>query len=186
MYKFNSLRGRLTALAAMTGGAAWVAAGAIKLTGRDELSTDKIETVLEHVFLGLFSAALVLTAPGVLALAKHARVRRAAYVAATGMVVLAIAATTSNIKGEDPTFFLVAAPITNAMWLFGSIALAVSLKRAGEVPKLVAYGLPAVQVFCLPLSVIGGPIVGGAYWIAVGYLLSVEGLVRPRAAVAAA
>ena len=33
-----------------------------------------------------------------------------------------------------------------------------------------------MQVFCLPLAVLGGPIVGGAYWLAAGYLLSVDGL----------
>jgi hypothetical protein len=64
------------------------------------------------------------------------------------------------------------------MWLFGAIGLAVSLRRAGEVSKLVAFGLPAVQVFALPLSVFGGPIVAGAYWLAVGYLLSVDGVRR--------
>ena len=186
MFKFISSHSRLTALAAMAGGAAWVAAGAIQLTGKDELRTEAVETVLDHVMLGMFSAALVLTAPAVIALAKHAKAKRSAYVAAIGMVVLAIAATTSNIKGEDPTFFLVAAPITNAMWLFGSIGLAVSLKRAGEVSKLVAFGLPAVQIFCLPLALVGGGIIGGAYWIAVGYMLSVDGVVKPRAAVAAA
>lgn len=186
MNKLNSLRSRIAAVAAMAGGSAWVATGAIQLTGRDELRTEAIETSLEHVMLGLFSVALVLTAPAVIELAKHAKAKRAAYVAATGMVVLAAAATTSNIAGHDPAFFLVAAPITNAMWLFGSITLAVSLKRAGEVSKLVAYGLPAVQVFCLPLAVVGGGIIGGAYWIAVGYMLSVDGVVKPRAAVAAA
>jgi hypothetical protein len=178
MNSFTTIRGRLTALAAMFGGAAWVGAGAIQLTGRDELRTEAIESALEHTMLGMFSLALLLTAPAVVALARHARTRRPAYVAAAGMVALAIAATMSNIKGEDPLFFLVVAPIANAMWLFGSIGLAVSLARAGTVPKVVAYGLPAVQVFCLPLAVFGGPIVGGAYWLAVGYLLSVEGLRR--------
>jgi hypothetical protein len=169
---------RLSALAAMAGGAAWIATGAIQLTGRDELRTEQIETVLEHALLGLMAAALLLTAPAIVELARWARTRRPAYLAAAGQVLLAIAATTSNIAGDDPAFFLVAAPLANAMWLLGAIGLAVSLHRAGHVSKLVAFGLPAVQVFALPLSVIGGPIVGGAYWLAVGYLLSVEGLRR--------
>jgi hypothetical protein len=178
MTSITSLRGRLTALAAMAGGAAWVACGAIQLTGRDELRTSDIEIVLEHVLMGFMAAALLLTAPGVLALARCARTRRPAYVAAAGQTLLAIAVTTSNVIGHDPAFFLVAAPLANALWLFGAIGLAVSLRRAGEVSKLVAFGLPAVQVFSLPLSIFGGPIVGGAYWLAVGYLLSVDGLRR--------
>jgi hypothetical protein len=178
MHDVTSLRTRLSALAAMAGGAAWVAVGAIQLTGRDELRTDAIEIVLEHVLLGLMSAALLLTAPAIFALARHARTRRPAYVAATGQVLLAIAATTSNVVGHDPAFFLVAAPLANAMWLFGAIALARSLHRAGEVARIVAFGLPAVQIFALPLSMFGGPVIAGAYWLAVGYLLSVDALPR--------
>jgi hypothetical protein len=178
MHNITSLRTRLSALAAMAGGGAWVATGAIHLTGRDELRTDAIESVLEHTLLGLMAAALLLTAPAIVALARHARTRRPAYVAVAGQVLLAIAVTTSNIVGHDPAFFLVAAPLANAMWLFGAIALAVSLRRAGEVAPVVAFGLPAVQVFALPLSIVGGPIVGGAYWLAVGYLLSVDALRR--------
>jgi hypothetical protein len=180
MFNSTSLRGRLTAFAAMAGGATWVAIGAIQLTGREELRTDEIEIALEHVMMGLLSAALLLTAPAVVALARHARTQRPAYVAAAGMVALAVAVTVSNVNGEDPLFFIVVAPLANAMWLFGSIGTAVSLKRAGEVPKFIAYGLPLVQVFALPLAVVGGPIVGGAYWLAAGYLLSVGALRRPN------
>jgi hypothetical protein len=178
MYDVTSLRTRLSALAAMAGGGAWVATGAIQLSGRDELRTGDIETALEHLLLSLMAAALLLTAPAIVALARHARTRRPAYLVAAGQVLLAIAATTSNVAGHDPAFFLVAAPVANAMWLFGAIALAVALHRAGEVPRVVAFGLPAVQVFALPLSVVGGPVVGGAYWLAVGYLLGVDGLRR--------
>jgi hypothetical protein len=164
---------RVPALAAMSGGAAWIAVGAIQLTGRDELRTSDIETALEHTLLGFMAAALLLTAPAVVALARRSR---AGYVAAAGQVLLAIACTTSNIVGHDPAFFLVAAPLANALWLFGSIAVAVSLRH--EVGRAIAFGLPAVQVFALPLSMFGGPIVSGAYWIAVGYLLSVGALRR--------
>jgi hypothetical protein len=169
---------RIAPYTAMAGGALWVATGAIQLTGRDELRTDNLEIALEHVLLGLLAAALLLCVPALLALARHARDRRPAYVAAAGHVLLAVAATTSNVVGHDPAFFIVAAPLANALWLFGAIALAVSLRRAGEVPTAVALGLPAVQVFALPLSIFGGPVVAGAYWLAVGYLLSVDGLRR--------
>jgi hypothetical protein len=178
MHNISSLRARLLALAAMAGGAAWIAIGALQLTGSDDIRTEAVETTLAHTMLGLLAAALLLTAPAVVALARHARTRRPAYLAAAGQVLLAFAATTSNIVGHDPAFFLVAAPLANGMWLFGAIGLAVSLRRAGEVPGFVALGLPAVQVFALPLSMVGGPVVSGAYWLAVGYLLSVDGLRR--------
>jgi hypothetical protein len=178
MQTITSLAARLTAPAAMAGGAAWLAVGAIQLTGREELRTSAIETVLEHVMLGVMAVALLLTAPAFVALARHARTRTPAYAAVAGHGLLAIAVTTTNVVGHDPAFFLVAAPLANAMWLFGAIGLAVSLRRAGEVPGFVALGLPAVQVFALPLSMFGGPVVSGAYWLAVGYLLSVDGLRR--------
>ena len=178
MHNLTPLSARLSTLAAMAGGGAWVATGAIHLSGRDELRTGDIETALEHLLLGLMAAALVLTAPAIVALARHARTRRPAYVAAAGQVLLASAVTTTNIVGHDPVFFLVAAPLANAIWLFGAIALAVSLHRAGEVARVVAFGLPAVQIFALPLSIVGGPLVSGAYWLAVGYLLSVDALLR--------
>jgi hypothetical protein len=177
---------RLAALAAMAGGAAWVVAGTIQLTAGDEVRTSAVETALAHVLLGAMAVALLCTAPAVLALARHARTRRPACVAVTGQVLLAIACTTSNVVGHDPAFFLVAAPLANGLWLLGSIGLAVSLHRAGEVGRAVAFGLPAVQVFALPLSTFGGPLVSGVYWLAVGYLLSVGALTRRTLVPAAA
>ena len=67
---------------------------------------------------------------------------------------------------------MVVAPITNALWLFGSIALAISLKRAGHVPRWVYLGLPIVWVGSIPLGTLGGGLIAGAYWLAVGYLLA--------------
>lgn len=176
MFKSISTNIRLAAFAAMAGGSAWIVTGAIHLTAGDEVHKDTVETTLAHVMLGVFSVALLLTVPAVLALARKARTPRPGYVAAAGQVALAIAATTSNVAGEDPTFFLVVAPIANAMWFFGTIGLAVSLYRAGAISKQIAFALPAIQLFCLPLSVAGGGIVGGAIWIAVAYLMSVDAL----------
>jgi hypothetical protein len=181
MSNTTTMRTRLSALAAMAGGLGWIVVGVLQLTGGGEFTTDAVETVAEHAMMGFFAAALVLTAPVVLALAGHARTRRPGYVAVSGQLLLAIAVTVSNIVGDDPLFFVVVAPLANAMWLVGAIALAVSLKRAGEVPNAVAYGLPLVQVFALPLSVIGGPIVSGGYWLAVGSLLAADGLPRRAA-----
>jgi hypothetical protein len=178
MSKITSIRARLSAMAAMAGGLAWIVVGVLQLTGGDEFTTSAVETVADHAMMGFLAAALVLTAPAMLALAGHARTQRPGYLAVIGQVLLAIAATTSNIVGDDPVFFAVVAPLANAMWLCGAIALAVSLKRAGEVPNAVVYGLPLVQVFALPLSVIGGPVVSGGYWLAVASLPALDGLPR--------
>jgi hypothetical protein len=70
------------------------------------------------------------------------------------------------------SFFPIVASLTNLAWLGGSIALAVSLYRTGRVSKRIAVGLPLVQVFALPLSMFGGGLIAGAYWVAVGYLMN--------------
>jgi hypothetical protein len=186
MFKSLSNNVRFAAIAAMVGGSAWAVTGAIHLTGQDALSTEAVETTLDHLMLGMFSVALILTVPAVLALARQAPTPRYGHVAAAGQVALAIAATTSNIAGEDPVFFLVVAPIANLMWLVGTIGLSVSLRRAGAISKPVAFLLPAVQVFCLPLSMVGGGLIGGAIWIAVGYLMSIGALRRTEVAAAVA
>jgi hypothetical protein len=45
---------------------------------------------------------------------------------------------------------------------------ALGLRKTRAVPKAVAFALPAVLITTIPLSVIGGPLVTGAFWIAVG------------------
>lgn len=161
---------RYAAAGAIAGGVAWAVSGPLQLAGVNEHET-QVVTFGEHVLISLFSLALLLTAPGLLALARHATNDIGAKVAATGMVLLAITATTSNINGEDASFFPVVASLTNLMWLGGSIALAVSLYRAGRVPKWVAIALPFTQVFALPLAAVGGGLVAGAYWIAVAWTM---------------
>jgi hypothetical protein len=168
----NRFTNRAAVLGAMVGGAAWIAGGAMQLTSRDQIDGSTVDTFAAHLVLGLLAAALVATVPAVLALSDRARTRRPAYLAVAGQLLLAVAATTSNVVGHDPTFFLVAAPIGNLMWLAGSIGLAVSLHRAGVVSRWTAIGLPLVQVVALPLSLVGGGILAGAYWIAVGSVLN--------------
>jgi len=182
------LTNRFAALSAMAAGALWIASGAMQLTKRDDIVGEAVDTLAAHVLLGLLAGALVLTVPAVLTLGRHARGRgpRFSYAASAGMLTVAVAATTANIVGEDPLFFLVAAPLGNLFWLVGTIGLAVALHRAGVVPRSVAIALPSMQVFALPLSFIGGPIVTGAFWIAIGYLLEAGALPARRSSVAAA
>jgi hypothetical protein len=48
----------------------------------------------------------------------------------------------------------------------------------GRVSKAVYIGLPLVWVTTIPLSQLGLAVVAGAYWIAIGYLISTAGLRR--------
>jgi hypothetical protein len=176
---------RTAALAGIAGGVAWAIAGPLQLAGVNEHET-QVVTVGEHILIGLFSLGLVLTAPFMLALARHAKSATGAKVAAVGMVLLSLTALSSNINGEDMSFFPVVASLTNLMWLGGAIHLAISLHKAGRVPRWVAIGLPFAQVFALPLSAVGGGLVTGGYFVAVAYLAYVGALENRRPAEAAA
>jgi hypothetical protein len=65
----------------------------------------------------------------------------------------------------------------------GSIVLAVALKRTGRVSAFVAIGLPVAWVATIPLATLGGGVIAGAYYLAVGYLLA-NGAVERGARVA--
>jgi hypothetical protein len=175
-----------SAAAAMVAGAAFVGSGVVQIVHRQDTG-ENVVGVSGHLMLALFALALIASAVGYLALGERARTTKAAKVVALGTLGLGIASATSVINGHDLVFFKAVAPITNAMWLFGSIALAVSLKRAGRVPRAVYVGLPLVWVAAIPLSMVGGGILAGAYWLAFGYLLADGSLVRePRTSAATA
>jgi hypothetical protein len=130
--------------------------------------------VAGYLVLSLFVIALVSAAPSFLALARRTRpgvATKAALAAAAGTVVLGLTSIASIVNGRDLSLFNVVAPLTNGAWLFGSIILAVSLKRAGKVPPAVAVGLPITWVATIPLATVGGGVIAGAYYLAVGHLL---------------
>jgi hypothetical protein len=62
---------------------------------------------------------------------------------ATATALLGVTSISSLALSHDGASFSVIARLTNAVWLFGSIALAISLKRAGLVLTLIAVGLQA-------------------------------------------
>jgi hypothetical protein len=184
----NSNQYRLAAMAAVTAGAAWVAGAVFQVTGGHD-SGEEVVGFSGHAILTLFTISLLLMGPAMFGLARHALSDLGARIATPGLVVLGLTCIVSNVQGEDPSFFVVVAPITNLLWLVGSIVLAVSLYKAGRIPRGLAIALPFMQVFALPLSAIGGPVVTGAYWIAVGYLMQQGALERqpaPATATAAA
>jgi hypothetical protein len=64
--------------------------------------------------------------------------------------------------------------------------LAVALKRAKQVPTLVAVGLPIAWIAMIPLGTHGGGLVIGAYWMLVGAFLAGRAMQRTPAPVAQA
>ncbi len=127
-----------------------------------------------------FAIALVQIAPGFLGASSLCPVQQGAIAAAAGTAVLGLTTTTSVVNGEDLSLFVVVAPRTNAMWLLGSIALAMSLKRAGaRLEGRVRRSAAGVDTHD-PAVAVGMPVVAGAYWIAVGYLISTGACVTRR------
>ena len=131
----STIHPRLTAFAAMAGGAMAAAAGVLQATGLDWEGT-AVTTAPQHVCMALFAASLVLTIPTVLALAEQAvgRLRIGRFGIVAGQLAVATAATVSNIRGEDASWFPAVAGPANLVWALGSIALAVALYRTARVP----------------------------------------------------
>lgn len=165
----TSIKNRLAPLAPVAAGVTWTGLGLLRLIAPDKLdSGSSVEGAVGHVALAGMSIALLLMIPAMLELARRAARPTGAQVAAVGLFLLAALCTVSNVRGEDPSFFPPVAILSNLLWLGGSIALAVSLKRAGRVAPRVAVLLPASWIAALPLSVVGGSFLIGAYWITVG------------------
>ena len=172
---------RPAAAAALAAGALQVAVGVVQAVDPG----DTIPTLrpVEHLVLALYAASLVLLVPAHLRLGRASRARRSPVVVSAGLVVLALGMTATNLHDQDYSWFPVVAGAANAAWLLGSVALSVSLWRAGRVARWVAV-LPVVTWVCgIPLSQLGGSALAGAGWLAVGALLRADALER-RPAVA--
>jgi hypothetical protein len=185
----------LTVIAVAIGGAALALGGILQIVQPHHGDQAVINDVSEYVTLTSLVVALLGIAPGFLALADRARTNKGAIAAAAGTVVRALTCITTLVNGKDASFFVVVAPLTNAAWFFGSIALAVSLKRAGEVSKLVYIGLPLAWIATIPLSTVGGGLLAAAYWMSIAHMLhtgqtsdrpQAERVARERDAVASA
>jgi hypothetical protein len=118
-----------------------------------------------------FAVSLVVVVPAHLALGVLARSPLGARLAAVGTPLLAVGAMSSAINGQDLAWFPAVAVVANALWLVGSVTLGVSLWRAGQVPRWVAVLLPISMPVTLFLSQLGGGLVVGAFWVAVGALM---------------
>jgi hypothetical protein len=179
MSTIRSISDKLAGRAAILAGVAFAAEGVTQIVHSQRHAGNRVVGVAGYLALSLFVVALVSVAPSFLALARRARsgsAGKAALAAAAGTLVLGLTSITSIVNGHDLGLFNVVAPLTNAAWLFGSIVLAVSMKRAGEVPTAIALGLPIMWVAAIPLATVGGGVIAGAYCLAVGYRLANEAL----------
>lgn len=175
---------RLLGAIAAAGGVAWTIGGGLQIMRADGVRDDVVATTAAHVALSAMAFALVTTIAGLVLLARSIPGSRAPLVAGAGQLLLAVASTSSNIRGDDASWFVVAAPVANALWLFGSIAMARALRKAGA-SRLVAFGLPLVWAGAIPLSLLGFGVLSGAYWITVGLSAVIALPTRPAVAPAA-
>ena len=186
MFKLDRITDSLAGRSALAGGAALAADGVVQLVHSQHSGADVVG-VAGYMNLSLFIVGLVLISPAFIALARRTTSKlapKAALAAAAGTSVLGVTCITSLVHGHDYEFFNVLAPLTNAAWLFGSIVLAVALKRAKTVPTIVAVGLPIAWIAMIPIATLGGGLVAGAYWMLVGAYLNVRVFERTPAAVA--
>jgi hypothetical protein len=149
MKKLTSTTDKLAGRAAILASAAFTAGGVTQIVHSQRHSRNRVVGVAGYLALSFFAVALMSAAPSFIALARSARpgvAQKAAITAAAGTAVLGLTSITSLVNGHDLGLFNVLAPLTNAAWLFGSITLAVSLKRAGKVSTPIAVGLPIASV----------------------------------------
>jgi hypothetical protein len=181
MQKLTSISDKLAGRAAMLAGAAAAAGGVTEIVHSQRHSGNNVVGLAGYLALSFFVVFLISVAPSFIALARRAQSAvavKAAVAAAAGTLVLGVTSITSLVNGHDLGMFNVIAPVTNAAWLVGSIIIAVSLKRAGKVSAAVAAGLPIAWVATIPLGTLGGGVIAGAYYLAIGYLLVNDGIER--------
>ena len=181
----NSSRLHIIALAAVVGGLVYVFCGALQVTQDFEGSHNTIDTTAEYLVTAAFAAALFLTAGAYRVIGALADAPRVAVAAIVPQVVIGAMCVLSVINGEDASFFNVVAPISLLTWLVSSVVLAVRLRRRDAVPAGVTVALPLLVVATIALSPVGGPILTGAFWLAVGSHVLRSGAPRELAPAAA-
>jgi hypothetical protein len=187
MQKLSSITDEFAGRAAILAGAAFAGGGVTQIVHSQRHAGNRVVGMAGYLALSFFVVALVSAAPSFLALARRARsgaATKAALAAAAGTAVLGLTSITSIVNGQDLSLFNVVAPLTNGAWLVGSIILAVALTRARKVPLAVAVGLPITWVAAIPLATVGGGVIAGAYYLAVGRLLVNHALERTSPAAA--
>ena len=174
MSTLNKITDKLAGRAAMVAAVVFAAGGVTQIVHSQRHAGNRVVGVAGYLVLSFCVVALSAAAPSFIVLARKARSSastKAGVAAAAGTAALGLTSIASIVNGHDLGLFNVVAPITNAAWLVGSIVIAVSLKRAGTVPTAVAIGLPLAWVATIPLATVGGGLLSGVYYLAIGYLL---------------
>jgi hypothetical protein len=158
---------RLAAAGAAIAAVASAVGGVIQLTHEQSGETTVVGAV-EHLMLVAFSAMLIGLVPAAMFLARRvAGSAKPGVIIGVAAVLLAVLATISNVKGDDPSFFAAVAVPTN-LAIFGSVvAIGNRGFRRGFEPRWIAVGLPLVQLAAIPLSSLGGGLLAAAYWAGV-------------------
>ena len=125
-----------------------------------------------------FAISLLVIVPAQLGLARFAGSSLGARIASVGTPLLAFGAMSSAINGQDFSWFPIVAVVANLLWFVGTLTLSVSLWRAGRVPRWVALLLPVSMPATLVLSQLGSGLVVGAFWAAIGLLMTGGRLAR--------
>jgi hypothetical protein len=161
------LNHRRQMLAIGVAAAAFLTSGVTQLIHSQRHAGDRVIGVAGHVALASLTVALLALPALLLALREYSdgglAARRGTIVACAGTAGLAAVRTISLIKGKDPSYFVVLGPLTNAMWLLGSIALTIGLRRSGRLPAIITYGLPVMWFTSIIAATFGGAILSAAY-----------------------
>jgi len=162
-----AMKTRILHIAPLLGALAYAVVGIVELAhgGFDQNTNHTINSTAEYVVTAGFAAALLLTAPGYLALGRRFGAVRATQVIAGASLVLSATTWSSVVRGADAGFFDVVAPLCIVAWLGGSIALAVAARRRGASLGF-AVALPALVVATVPLAQVGGGLLTAAFWAA--------------------
>ena len=172
---------RLTALSALLGGAVFAFAGAVSATHGDFGGThNTIDSTSEYLVTAGFGLGLLLIAP-VYAALRRITGSRAGLVAVVPLVVLGVMSLASVAMGEDAAFFNAVAPLCLLTWLAASIVLARALRRAGA-PLAVAIAPPLLVPVTVVLAPVGGQLITGAAFLAVGIRTLRGAALRPAVA----
>lgn len=168
---------RMAATAAMATGIAAGVFGIIRLS--DTPSGESTTVGIEHVSLAGFTAMVVLLIPVAIYLGRLTGRMLPALIASAGSTALGLLTIVSNVRSEDPSFFPAVAAPSNAMIFIGLALLALALYRGGHLSTLLAVAMPITWILALPGSSVGGPVLAGAYWFAIGWMLQHGELPRP-------
>jgi hypothetical protein len=141
----------------------------IQLT--DEQSSQTTVVGIEHVSLACLMTTLLLLIPVLFHIAGITGKRAGAIIATLGCVPLFALCTSSNVTGEDASFFAAVAGPTNLLITGGLITSAVAMWRTTNAPRALVVALPLMWFAALPLSSLGGGLLVAAYWIAFAWLL---------------